>query len=344
MKLKPFQACWIFILFMILAVLFPHSSLLRVNKAAGMISGMQEKGGVVTPKPKPAPKPASSPPTRRNQSKLSSRAKSRQASCEARSPTRGTGREHSVDLGDGVKLEMVEIPPGSFCMGSTSGDKNENPVHRVAINNSFYMGRYEVTVAEWLAVMGQLPELLLEMTHWNDLYASKRQPIVTTSWNDAQEFIRRLNTRGNGYIFRLPTEAEWEYACRAGTTTVFAFGNSLSSAQANFDGNFPYGGAAKGIHRGNTIIVGSFQPNNFGLYDMHGNPWEWCQDFYHQNYYGAPVDGSAWEHGGTQERVLRGGGWNNKASSCRSAVRYSSPVTERYALIGFRVVAVARSS
>lgn len=296
--------------------------------------------GAGRPTNKATPKPTPDSPTTREPSASRSRAESRQPSCSAQSPTRATGRTHTINLSGNVRLEMIEIPSGNYCMGSTNGDKNEVPVHRVTIGNSFFMGRYEVTVGEWLAVMGKLPETLLQMTHWGDLHASKRQPIVTASWNEAQEFIGRLNARNDGYKYRLPTEAEWEYACRAGTTTAFAFGNSLTSDQANFDGKYPYGRASKGIHRSNTIPVGSFQPNNFGLYDMHGNPWEWCQDTYHQNYNGAPRDGSAWETGGSKDRVLRGGGWNNKATSLRSAVRYPYPADGQYALVGFRIVAI----
>lgn len=161
---------------------------------------------------------------------------------------------------------------------------------------------------------------------------------VEVSWKNAQEFIRRMNARGDGFTYRLPSEAEWEYACRAGTTTEFALGNSLSSEQANFDGNYPSGGAAKGVWRGTTTPVGKFQPNAWGLYDMHGNVWEWCEDVWHENYNGAPLDGSAWLIGGYQEnRLRRGGSWFNIADKLRSAVRgqYDGHV-------GFRLVAVAR--
>jgi formylglycine-generating enzyme required for sulfatase activity len=246
MKLKPFKAGLMFILSIILALLFLHSPLLRVNKAKGVISGTQEKGGVVAPKPKPTPKPTSSPqsssqPTRRNPSKSPSRAKSRQVPCEARSPTRGTGRERSVDLGSGVKLEMVEIPPGSFCMGSTNArgwlpSDDTKPVHRVTIGYSFYMGKYEVTQAQWRAVMGNNPSHL----KGDDL------PVEQVSWNDAQKFILKLNRMNDGYTYRLPTESEWEYACRSGNTEDQASIFDEMEIQQ----------------------VGTTSPNTFGLFDM----------------------------------------------------------------------------
>jgi formylglycine-generating enzyme required for sulfatase activity len=234
-------------------------------------------------------------------------------------------------------MELVYVPAGSFMMGSENGSSDEKPVHQVTIREGFYMGRYEVTQAQWQAVMGTNP---------SDFKDCDQCPVERVSWNDAQEFIRRLNARGDGYSYRLPSEAEWEYACRAGTTTEFAFGNSLSSEQANFDGNHPYGGAAKGVYRQKTITVGSFQPNGWGLYDMHGNVWEWCEDVVHENYNGAPADGSVWMSGGdSSRRVLRGGSWyyGYPAYLLRSAGRFWLTPDLRYNLFGFRVVALART-
>jgi formylglycine-generating enzyme required for sulfatase activity len=238
-------------------------------------------------------------------------------------------------------MEMAYIPAGTFMMGSPASEaqrsSDEGPQHQVTIREGFYMGRYEVTQAQWQEVMGTNP------SYFKD--CGGNCPVENVSWNDAQEFIRRLNARGDGYSYRLPSEAEWEYACRAGTTTAFAFGDSLSSDQANFDGNYPYGGAAKGVYRQKTTPVGSFQPNAWGLYDMHGNVWEWVEDWYHESYNGAPSDGSAWESGGEQKyRVLRGGSWFINGFILRSAFRnWYSPVSRLY-YIGFRVVAFARSS
>jgi formylglycine-generating enzyme required for sulfatase activity len=251
---------------------------------------------------------------------------------------------------------MVSIPPGSFMMGSTDeevqaayqnasclGERaklgwftGEKPRHRVTIRDGFSMGKYEVTQGQWQAIMGNNPSEFQN--------CGTNCPVENVSWNDAQEFIQKLNAMNDGYLYRLPSEAEWEYACRAGTTTAFAFGDSLSSDQANFAGDCPYGGAGKGVYRGKTTPVGSFQPNAWGLYDMHGNVYEWCQDWYHDSYNGAPNDGSAWLSGGEQKnRVLRGGSWSIIASQLRSAYRYQYKPDARLSYHGLRVVAIARS-
>jgi formylglycine-generating enzyme required for sulfatase activity len=235
-------------------------------------------------------------------------------------------------------IEFVLIPAGSFTMGSNDVRADEQPVHRVTISEAFYMGKYEVTQAQWHAVMGNNPSLLTN--------CGGNCPVEQVSWDDAQQFIDRLNQANDGYNYRLPTEAEWEYACRAGTTTVFAFGDSLGSDKANFDGNHPYGVAGKGVYRQNTIPVGRFQPNAFGLYDMHGNVKEWCQDWYHETYLGAPTDGSAWLSGGEQKtRVLRGGSFYDDGTFLRSAFRYpATPGNRPLSTFGIRIVAVVRAS
>jgi formylglycine-generating enzyme required for sulfatase activity len=241
-------------------------------------------------------------------------------------------------------MEFNLISGATFMMGSRDSEPqrmDEKPQHQVAVL-TFFMGKYAVTQAQWRKLMGDAPEGMKNLD--GKFKESDKQPVVMVSWNDAQEFVRQLNTLNDGYTYRLPTEAEWEFACRAGTTTDFAFGDSLSSAQANFDGNYPYGEAAKGVFRQKTIAVGSFRPNAFGLYDMHGNVWEWCEDWYHETYAGAPTDGSAWLSGGEQKsRVLRGGSWNDDAAYLRSAVRGNGPPGDRYNGRGFRVVAVART-
>jgi formylglycine-generating enzyme required for sulfatase activity len=232
------------------------------------------------------------------------------------------------------QIEMVLIPAGTFMMGSPDGavSGDDHPQHQVSVQ-SFYIGKYEVTQAQYRAVMGRNP---------SDFKGDNR-PVENVSWNDAVEFCRKLSQM-TGKEYRLPTEAEWEYACRAGTTTPFAFGSSLSSEQANFVGNYPYGGAAKGVDRQQTTSVGSFQPNAWGLYDMHGNVWEWCEDWYHDNYNGAPTDGSAWLSGGAQEyRVMRGGSWYDHAINIRSAIRGRNTPGLRNKDVGFRVVAVVRT-
>jgi formylglycine-generating enzyme required for sulfatase activity len=303
----------------------------------GVLSFAQSGSGErEPPKPRSTPRPSTRTSTSSGTPRRTTPpARSRQAQCVSRSPTSGTGREYSENL-NGVRLEMVEMPAGNFCMGSPNGvgETDEHPQHQVSVPQ-FYMGKYEVTQAQYRAVMGTNP------AHFT---GCDECPIEDVSWNDAQEFIRKLNGMQSRYRYRLPSEAEWEYACRAGTTTAFAFGDSLSSNQANSDGNYPFGGAAKGVYRQKTTSVGSFQPNAWGLYDMHGNVLEWCEDWYHDNYNGAPSDGSAWESGGGQGRVLRGGSWGSPTSFLRSAHRYRRGPGNRSDDVGFRVVAVSRSS
>jgi formylglycine-generating enzyme required for sulfatase activity len=261
-------------------------------------------------------------------------------------------------------IEMVWIPPGTFTMGSTDAEiqaayedskraapqyakldwfTGEKPRHQVAILKGFYMGKYEVTQGQWQAVMGTTVQQQMEKAGptWSLVgEQGDNYPIVFVNWNEAQEFIEKLNAMEDGYRYRLPTEAEWEYAARAGTTTAFAFGDTLRSDQANFGGNHPYND--KGRLRPAATPVGSLQPNAWGLYDVHGNVYEWCQDWYHDSYNGAPIDGSAWLSGGG-ERVIRGGAAGSNAGNVRSAVRHSFTPETRTGSLGFRVVAVVRS-
>lgn len=226
----------------------------------------------------------------------------------------------------GVPLEMVLIPGGTFTMGASGRERviSEGPPHQVSVR-PFYIGKYEVTQSQWRAVTGTNP---------SEFRADDR-PVDRISWNDAVEFCRRLS-RMTGREYRLPSEAEWEYACRGGTTTTFAFGNSLSSAQANFDGNSPYGDAPKDVYRQETTRVGTFKPNAFGLYDMHGNIWEWCQDPYHETYEGAPTDGSVWS-GDSEYRLMRGGGWLSSGYKLRCAARDKLRRDDTFVAAGFRV-------
>jgi formylglycine-generating enzyme required for sulfatase activity len=207
-------------------------------------------------------------------------------------------------------------------MGSEKKD-DEKPVHKVTIGYSFYMGKCQVTQHEWKAVMGDNP---------SSFNLHDRSPVEQVSWDDCQEFIQRLNAKNDGWRYRLPSEAEWEYACRAGTTGDYA---------GNLDAMGVYMGGIKTnmIHYVGTLQVGERQPNAFGLYDMHGNVREWCQDCAHGNYDGAPTDGSAWEQGSDNRRVLRGGSCYTFANGCRSASRsYASPDV-RIPDIGCRLVA-----
>lgn len=228
---------------------------------------------------------------------------------------------------NGVSFKMVTIPGGSFDMGSNEGDSDEKPVHRVTVPQ-FYMGETEVTQALWEAVMGSNPSY----------FKGDNNPVENVSWDDCQVFITKLNAL-TGKAYRLPSEAEWEYACRAATATAFNTGDNLTTSQANYNGNYPYKNYSEGVYREKTTPVKTFSANAYGLYDMHGNVWEWCEDRWHANYTGAPTDGSAWVSGSSSNRVLRGGSWNGNAKNCRSAYRISISSGNRHINYGFRVVA-----
>ena len=254
-----------------------------------------------------------------------------------------------------VGIEFVLIPAGSFMMGSSSGDANAKPVHQVTINYSFYMGKYEITQAQWQAVMRttislQRFNVLNRRANSGDDYGTRivgegnNYPMYLVGLEDALEFIRRLNDLNDGFMYRLPSEAEWEYACRAGTQTPFAFGSSLSPEKANFDTRETDSPANNKLFRGQTTQVGSFSPNAFGLFDMHGNVEEWVQDYWHDNYDRAPTDGSIWMSGGwPDKRILRGGSWQSFAAYCNCAYRDVVARTANTNSFGFRVVAIART-
>ncbi|MTJ51315.1 SUMF1/EgtB/PvdOfamily nonheme iron enzyme [Anabaena sp. UHCC 0253] len=238
------------------------------------------------------------------------------------------------DLGNGVKLEMVEIPGGTFLMGSpaseTERDSDEGPQRRVTVP-SFFMARYQLTQKQYQAIIGSNPAR----------FKGENRPVEQVSWDDAVTFCQRLSQR-TGKNYRLPSEAQWEYACRAGTTTPFYFGESITPDLVNYDGNYPYASAPKGMYRKQTINVGSFPPNAFGLCDMHGNVWEWCLDAWVDNYNNAPTDGSA-ATSSTSFKLLRGGSWSSGASQCRSAARLSNSREIRFSTLGFRVVVFSRT-
>jgi outer membrane protein assembly factor BamB len=254
---------------------------------------------------------------------------------------------HSVTNSIGMKL--VRIPAGQFLMGSPDTDASarddEKPQHQVRITRPFYLGTYEVTQQEFERVMGRPCSFFSPTGAGADRVKgldSARFPAEQVRWYDAVDFCRKLSAlpeeKKASRVYRLPTEAEWEYACRAGTTTAFAFGDSLSSTQANFDGNFPHGGAKKGPFLTRTTRVGSYKPNAWGLYDMHGNVWEWCADWYGREYYKhAPPDDPAGPRKGAV-RVIRGGEWYGDARDCRSAFRYADLPGGVFYVLGFRVV------
>lgn len=233
-------------------------------------------------------------------------------------------------------LDFCWIPPGDFLMGSPEDEprrsQDEGPQHRVSISRGFWMGRSTVTQICWLSVMKE------KRSRFPD---NPRNPVECVSWEDAQAFLAQLNKfedRPSDLWYRLPSEAEWEYACRAGTTTPFNTGNSLTTKQANWNGNSPYELTEKGDYLKTTTPVGSYPPNAWGLVDMHGNIFEWCQDRYHRSYEGAPVDGSAWELGVHVKWVQRGGCWYFGANECRSAYRGLEEPDQRGAFTGFRIV------
>jgi formylglycine-generating enzyme required for sulfatase activity len=209
--------------------------------------------------------------------------------------------------------------------------KNETPQRRVRVNG-FLMGKYEVTQRQWKAVMGSLPPA---MNYLDAKLKGDDLPVVNVSWDEVQTFLQKL---GKGY--RLPSEAEWEYAARAGTRTAFTFGPTINPDVVNYSGGAPYGQAAKGVYRGRPVAVGRLGfANAWGLYDMHGNVWEWCEDNWRDSYNGAPSDGRAWVDisAGASSRVIRGCGWDDPARNCRSASR-GKMTGARGGIVGFRLV------
>ncbi|MCY4384581.1 MAG: SUMF1/EgtB/PvdO family nonheme iron enzyme [Nitrospinae bacterium] len=234
--------------------------------------------------------------------------------------------------------KMVVAPAGSFMMGSPSGEKDrsddEGPRHRVTISNPFAVGKYEVTFAEWDACVadggcgGHRPS--------DEGWGRGNRPVTKVSWEDAKAYVKWLSQK-TGKRYRLLSEAEWEYAARAGTKTPFHFGSTISTSQANYDGDHTYGRGSKGVDRGKTVPVGSFPANVFGLHDVHGNVWEWVEDCWNDNYSGSPSDGSAWTSGNCGRRVLRGGSWFNAPGLLRSANRLRYGTGNRFNGNGFRV-------
>ena len=246
------------------------------------------------------------------------------------------------DLGNGVKLDMVAIPGGTFLMGSPENElerrDSESPQHTVTIK-PFCMGKFTVTQAQWRVVAG-FPKVKIDLEPDPSRFKGAKRPVEKVSWDDAVEFCARLSKKTKRE-YRLPSEAEWEYACRAGTTTPFHFGKTITTSLANYDGNYTYGSGSKGQYRQQTTDVGSFRRNAFGLYDMHGNVLEWCQDIWHNNYNGAPIDGSAWlnkDNNDNHSRLMRGGSWLNIPGFCRSAFRNNYIPGDRNNVIGFRLV------
>jgi formylglycine-generating enzyme required for sulfatase activity len=254
-------------------------------------------------------------------------------------------------LGNGVTLDLVAIPGGKFLMGSPDSEEErsdrEGPQHEVTVS-PFWMGKYPVTQFQWRAV-ATLPKIKTDLKSEPSKFKGDKRPVEQISWEEAIEFCARISKK-TGRDYHLPTEAEWEYACRAGTKTPFYFGKTVTTDLANYRGTdledkgktYPgnYGQGPHGSYRQETTEVGIFPPNAFGLYDMHGNVWEWCLDHWHDIYKGAPTDGSAWVTGGDAAyRMLRGGSWNYNPANCRSADRnWDVPGYWTYITGGIRVV------
>ena len=250
-----------------------------------------------------------------------------------------------------IGMKLANIPAGKFMMGSPVSEKEreaQETLHEVVIVKPFLMGAYEVTQNEFTKVMGPENHSVFRTGQGG----SPEHPMEAVEWKQAADFCSRLSNLPDektvGRKYRLPTEAEWEYACRAGTTTPFSLGDSLSSKQANFNGKYPYGGADKGSYLRQTAKVGSYAPNAFGLHDMHGNVAEWCADWYDPNYYqdspnenplGPPL-GATSDDFGNFYLVVRGGSWVDDARAVRSANRQRAMHRNRYQTIGFRVVCV----
>jgi len=260
------------------------------------------------------------------------------------------------ELGCGSSLRLIRIPAGEFLMGSPSDEPqrsdSEGPQHDVKLA-SFLISQTPITQAQWRAVAQWQPregerwerELKASPSRFADGADRDQRPVEKVSWLDAMEFCRRLSQR-TGRHYTLPSEAQWEYACRAGTSTPFSFGDTITPELANYDGTYTYANGPKGVYRKQTTPVGMFPANAWGLHDMHGNVWEWCLDDWHGSYEGAPVDGCAWLDGGDGQssnreggtRLLRGGSWDYFPWFCRSAYRSRGGPVVALGTIGFRVV------
>jgi formylglycine-generating enzyme required for sulfatase activity len=237
-------------------------------------------------------------------------------------------------------IDMVLIPGGSIIMGSPENEilrkNNESPLHSVTISK-FFMSKHAVDQQKW-KIIATLPKINIDLSASPSKFRGSELPVENVSWLEANEFCARLSHL-SGRNYRLPTEAEWEYACRAQTSTPFPFGATITSALANFNGEQPYASEPKGEFFNRTVDVGEFTANAFGLYQMNGNIWEWCLDSWHDSYRDAPIDGRAWlTENNVSSAVLRGGSWGSSGERCRSAARFQAPHQYRGGDVGFRVV------
>ncbi|MGP1385297.1 MAG: formylglycine-generating enzyme family protein [Thainema sp.] len=239
-------------------------------------------------------------------------------------------------------IDMVAIAPGQFWMGASKTEADakghEFPRHRVNLS-PFLISKYPITQAQWTAVAA-LPKVQRELDPVPSYFQGDHYPVESVSWLDAMEFCDRIS-QYTGRRYQLPSEAQWEYACRSGTRTPFNTGETITSELANYVGAYTYRAEQKASYPQSTLPVGQYSPNAFGLYDMHGNVWEWCADTWHANYRGAPRDGTAWVSAKpSQLRTIRGGGWLDAPATIRSASRSGYLETALNRTIGFRVVTV----
>ena len=245
-------------------------------------------------------------------------------------------KEIDLDLGNKVSMKLVLIPAGRFIMGSSKDEKDyqpgEGPPHEVTINRPFYMGIDTVTRDQYEQVMGKTPTRFV-----GGINLGKTNPITSVSWEDAVKFCETVSQK-TGKIVSLPTEAQWEWACRAGTTTTFFTGDTISTLDATYLGHTVYDGRQRGAWSGKTLPVGSFKPNAFGLRDMQGYIWQWCSDWFDIAYYvNSPKTDPEGPNERKESRILRGGALSSLPLDCRSARRFGYPPTVRYGDIGFRV-------
>ena len=230
-----------------------------------------------------------------------------------------------------TNMRLVALDPGTFEMGSPAteyGRGDDETRHPVTLTRKVYIGEHEVTQAEWKQVMGTTPSQFSDCA---------RCPVETVDFYQVSTFLSRLNAENAAMRYRLPTEAEWEYACRAGTTTAFSSGRAISTGQANYDGRFPYSGGSGGVTLGKAAPVGSHPPNAWGVFDMHGNVWEWTGDWYGEYAAGPATDPDGAPKG--RARVIRGGSWRFSANSMRCALRYTHAPQDKGSSLGFRIVA-----
>ena len=243
--------------------------------------------------------------------------------------TRHSAQQFTEDLGNGIHLDLILIAAGGYQIGSPphQGNIDEHPQHFVTIK-SFMIGKFLVTQGQWKAVLGKLPPCR---------FKGDNLPVERVSFEDAQKFCLRLSKQ-TGRNYHLPSETQWEYACRAGTNTLFSFGESLTTDLANFNGEHIFKAEPRGIYFHYTNEGGKFPPNAFGLYDMHGNLWEWCEDSWLDDYFSSPRDNCSYQNKDILYRVARGGSWHEPANLCRSAARLRLLPSETDEYVGFRVV------